>query len=66
MQITLNGKPFSTDTSKTIQDIIEENNLPFNSIATVVNGNIISKERRAAYNFRDGDSLDIIHAVGGG
>ncbi len=66
MNITLNGEPHSLTTDQTALGLIGELKLGGKRLAMEVNGEIVPKSQYAEHAFKDGDTVEIIHAVGGG
>ena len=65
-QITLNGEPRSLVGGMTLQRLIEQENLTAQRIAVEVNLEVIPRSQLAAYTLQDGDTVEIVHAIGGG
>ena len=66
MNIVVNGQPYQLEKSCTVDDVICE--LKLNSEHVVVEHNrvILSRNRRETVHLKEGDTLEIIHFVGGG
>ena len=68
MQLTVNGQEQSVDDASTLLDLLIEMN--FNAeqkgIAVAVNAEVIARAMWADMRLRNGDRVDIIHAVQGG
>ncbi|MEL7199351.1 MAG: sulfur carrier protein ThiS [Pseudomonadota bacterium] len=63
--ITLNGEPRQTS-ANTIADLVAELDLPPEKVAVERNGEIVARSTLADAALRAGDSLEIVHFVGGG
>ena len=66
MKISLNGDPKEIAGTRTIQQLLDELQIPAGRVACEVNLKII---RRAFYGetlIQDGDTVEIIQAIGGG
>ncbi|MDH5765197.1 MAG: sulfur carrier protein ThiS [Gammaproteobacteria bacterium] len=66
MLITLNGKEKSLNENTTLIHLIEELGIADKRIAVEINHEIIPKSKYANYAVRDGDTIEIVHAIGGG
>lgn len=67
MQIVLNGKPLILDdTSRTIAALIEQLQLTGKRIAVEINEEIVPRSAHANTPIREGDKVEIVHAIGGG
>ena len=68
MQLIVNGQEQSVDDSSTLLDLLIEMN--FNAeqkgIAVAVNAEVVARAMWADMRLRNGDRVDIIHAVQGG
>jgi thiamine biosynthesis protein ThiS len=66
MEIIFNGKPRELQSGSSIQEFLDQ--LQFDCLQVVVehNRNIISRQRLADTLLSDGDTLEVIHFVGGG
>ena len=66
MQIVLNGEPKSLDDVLSLQQLLDQLQIPAGRVACEVNLKII---RRAFYPetlLKEGDAIEIIQAIGGG
>ncbi len=66
MDIRLNGEPRTLPVPQTLQQLLEAEGLAERRVAIEVNGEIIPRSRHAEHLLRDGDSVEIVHALGGG
>lgn len=66
MQITLNGQPIMLAESVNIVDLLEELDLAGKRLAVEINEEIIPKSRHASTLLKANDSVEIVHAIGGG
>ena len=66
MLITLNGKEKSLNENTILKHLIEELGIADKRIAVEINQEIIPKSEYANYAIRDGDTIEIVHAIGGG
>ena len=65
MNITVNGKPVET-TGSTIQLLLEQLGLDCRQVVVERNRAIVPRQRFAEEFLADGDTLEIVHFVGGG
>ncbi|MDH5473114.1 MAG: sulfur carrier protein ThiS [Gammaproteobacteria bacterium] len=66
MQITLNGEKKSLDDGTHLSQLIEQLGIEGKRIAIELNREIIPKSEHASYEIKDGDTIEIVHAIGGG
>ena len=66
MNIIFNGKPRETQTSITIQELLDQMQLDCMQVVVEHNHNIVPRQRLAETALNDGDTLEVIHFVGGG
>lgn len=65
-QIKLNGETRALDGRATLQRLLEQENLATKRIAVEVNMAVIPRSRFTEYELADGDTVEIVHAIGGG
>ena len=65
MQISLNGKPFETIQSNSIEELLVELKIK-GRIAVEINGKIITRSQYNTHKLNPGDTVEIVHAIGGG
>ncbi|MCF7223397.1 sulfur carrier protein ThiS [Marilutibacter chinensis] len=65
MEIILNGETRRTDAT-TIAALVESEGLAERRVAVEVNGEIVPRSRHAGHLLRNGDRVEIVHALGGG
>lgn len=65
MNITVNGKPVET-TGSTIQLLLEQLGLDCRQVVVERNREIVPRECFAEEHLADGDTLELVHFVGGG
>ncbi|ARB44180.1 MULTISPECIES: sulfur carrier protein ThiS [Alloalcanivorax] len=63
--LTVNGEPFSLS-GRTVADLVQALNLSGRRLAVEVNRDIVPKSAHADHVLRDGDVVEIVHAIGGG
>lgn len=66
MHITINGKPTETADCSTVQNLLDELRLDSLHVVVERNRNIVPRQRFAGELLTDGDTLEIVHFVGGG
>ncbi len=66
MKIQLNGKDLNLATGSTLQQLIESEGLTQKRLAAEVNHEIITKAEHPNTTLKDGDKVEIVHAIGGG
>lgn len=66
MKIQLNGKEQQIETATTLLKLIENEGMAGKRLAAEVNREIITKSEHANYILKDGDNVEIVHAIGGG
>ena len=66
MHLQVNGQTTEFPAGLTARGLLELLELSGRRVALEVNGEIVPRSSRAAHELRDGDKVEIIHAVGGG
>ena len=69
INLTVNGKPRSVETTEATVDLesyLNTFDLNLQYIAVGYNGEVIKKDQYATVQLRDGDILEIVRPVGGG
>lgn len=66
MKITLNGEPREFSNIQTVSDLLAELGYQNHRLAVELNGEIVPKSQHGTSAVRDGDTLEIVIAVGGG
>ena len=66
MNIVVNGKPMQTVAGSTLADLLNELRLDSRQVVIERNQAIVPQQRFADEFLADGDSLEIVHFVGGG
>ena len=66
MELLLNGKPYQMDTDATISELLATNDLSEKPVAVEVNRMIVPRSMHAKHVLQAGDSIEIVHAIGGG
>ena len=66
MNIRLNGESRPLQTGTTLADLLAQEGLAGRRVAVEVNGQIVPRGRHPEHPLRDGDQVEIVHALGGG
>lgn len=66
MRLIINGKEQSFGDSLTLAQLIEQLGMKGDRVAAELNRDIVSRTVWAETSLKDGDSLEIVHFVGGG
>ena len=66
VQVMVNGEPRALGAGTTVADLVSSLGLGPRRIAVEVNRAIVAREDYAARALGDGDTIEIIHFVGGG
>ena len=66
VNLTINGQQREVKSSKTITELVRELNIVAPNIAVAVNQQVIPRSQYDATPLVDGDTIEIVHAVGGG
>lgn len=65
MHLQVNGKALSLD-GNTVADLVQQMKLTGKRLAVEVNGEIIAKSTHSTFTLKEQDTIEIIHAIGGG
>ncbi len=66
MDIVLNGEPRAVRADLSLAALLDELGLAGKRLAVEVNRDIVPRGEHATRALRDGDRVEIIHAIGGG
>lgn len=66
MHILFNGKQRELKTGTSIQDLLDQLRLDCLQVVVELNHDIVTRQRFAETVLSDGDTLEVIHFVGGG
>ncbi len=66
MDIRLNGDRFPLDEGATVAALIDALALKGRRIAVEVNEEVVPRSRHAAHRLKEGDRVEVVHAIGGG
>jgi sulfur carrier protein len=64
--VKLNGKNKAFQGSPTVTALLHSLNISASQVAVAVNGEVLPRDTWAMTELRDGDSVEIVRAVGGG
>lgn len=66
MKITINGEPRELTGNLTLADLVESLELTGQRIAVEVNEELVPRSTFTQHPIREGDQIEIVHAIGGG
>ncbi|TEP60650.1 sulfur carrier protein ThiS [Pseudomonas aeruginosa] len=66
MQIQLNGEPFELPDAQSVADLLARLELGGRRVAVELNLDIVPRCQHASTALKDGDRVEIVHAIGGG
>ncbi|GJL78701.1 MAG: sulfur carrier protein ThiS [Nitrospinaceae bacterium] len=66
MKLTINGKERDIRSSQTVTELVTELNIVVPNIAVAVNHQVVPKSQYPTTSVKEGDTIEIVHAVGGG
>lgn len=66
MKITLNGKETDIEPESTVAALLGQLGLDSHQVVAELNGGIVPRADFAARRLAEGDSLELVHFVGGG
>ena len=66
MQVTINGQTRELASGATAADVIELLGLRGKRLAMEINEEILPRSRYPEHTLREGDTVEIVHAIGGG
>jgi len=66
MRLHVNGQPTDLPAGLTARQLLERMDLAGKRVALEVNGEILPRSDHAAHEFKDGDKVEVVHAIGGG
>jgi sulfur carrier protein len=66
MHIQLNGEPFELPDGVTVADLLVRLDALGKRVAVELNLDIVPRSQHATTILRDGDQLEVVHAIGGG
>ncbi|KAA8710517.1 MULTISPECIES: sulfur carrier protein ThiS [Pseudomonas syringae group] len=66
MHIQLNGEPFELPDGETVAALLTRLDLAGRRVAVELNLEIVSRSQHDATVLREGDQVEVVHAIGGG
>jgi sulfur carrier protein len=66
MQITLNGQPRDCGQDATVTQLLLESGYAGRRVAVEINQEIVPRSQHDDHLLREGDRVEIVHAIGGG
>ncbi|HET9066407.1 MAG TPA: sulfur carrier protein ThiS [Gemmatimonadales bacterium] len=66
MQLTINGAPRTVRDAESVEQLLAELELDPRAVVVELNREIVRRPALAATAIRDGDTVEIVHFVGGG
>lgn len=66
MRIQLNGEAFELPDGETVSGLIERLDLVGRRVAVELNLDIVPRSQHATTALREGDQVEVVHAIGGG
>ncbi|HZX15969.1 MAG TPA: sulfur carrier protein ThiS [Pseudomonas sp.] len=66
MHIQLNGEAFELPDGTTVAGLIDRLDLAGRRVAVELNLDIVPRSQHATTALRDGDQVEVVHAIGGG
>ena len=66
MEILLNGQTLHLQAPVILANLLEQQGYALRRVAVEVNRSIVPKSRHGLHMLREGDKVEIVHALGGG
>jgi sulfur carrier protein len=66
MQVQVNGDPMELPDEATVAVLIDQLELAGKRLAVEVNEDIVPRSQHTGFSLRDGDRVEVVHAIGGG
>jgi len=66
MRIQLNGEPFELPDGENVEALLTRLDLVGRRVAVELNLDIVPRSQHAATALREGDQVEVVHAIGGG
>jgi sulfur carrier protein len=66
MQVSVNGEIRTLPEGSTVADLVRTLDLGARRFAVEVNQGIVPRSEHAGHVLRDGDRVEVVHAIGGG
>jgi sulfur carrier protein len=65
MQVFINGKSTDLEATVTVAELLRQMNIE-GKVAVEINRDIVPRSRFEQHRLNEGDTLEIVHAIGGG
>lgn len=66
IEVTINGRPTALDKPMTVQEFLDLKKLHRNMVVVEHNGTILKRPQFDEITINSGDTLEVVHFVGGG
>ena len=66
IKIRVNGKVKSISDNYSVSDLVKNLKIPMKKVAIQLNQEIIDKKNISKINFKENDTIEIVHFIGGG
>ncbi|MCL6689771.1 sulfur carrier protein ThiS [Pseudomonas sp. R3.Fl] len=66
MRIQLNGEPYELPDGQSVAHLLERLELGGRRVAVELNLDIVPRSQHAAIALKEGDQVEVVHAIGGG
>lgn len=66
MQLQVNGESVSVPDGATLEQLLTQLGMVNGRVAVEINRDIVPRSRHASHTLREGDAVEIVHAIGGG
>lgn len=66
MQIQLNGEPYELPVGQTVAELLVHLELSGRRLAVELNRDIVPRSAHASTELKEGDHVEVVHAIGGG
>lgn len=66
MKVTINGDERDMPADSTLQALLESLDMTRGRVAVEINQEIIPRSQHVEHVLKDGDKIEIVHAIGGG
>ena len=66
MRIEVNGTPREAPDALTVDALLQDLGLAGRRVAVEVNAAIVPRSEHSGHALRDGDRIEVVHAIGGG
>jgi sulfur carrier protein len=66
MQLQVNGEIVSVPEGASLEQLLTQLGIGTGRVAVEINRDIVPRSRHASHMLREGDAVEIVHAIGGG